>query len=241
MARFEVPPRPEHDPVPDLDARVIHDADGVLALDKPPGLPTTGRALDDSDCLQFWVIQRARKMVWAVHQLDADTTGVIVFVRKKSLVPVWQQRLRFPNGRKRYLALVHGSPDWDRRRVDAPIGSMHRRGRRSWGVRKGGRPAATRFQVEARGPGHALLSCTLETGRTHQIRVHLEHEGFSLVGEEWYRHKPCTEHPRQALHAMTIGFRDGAEPQSLTAPLPSDLRALAARLGVPVPPEFVAP
>lgn len=216
-------------------------------IDKPAGLPTAGRDLDDPDCLQFFVMRAARRMVWAVHQLDADTSGVNVFVRKRSLVPVWQERLRFPNAAKSYLAIVHDPPLEDALRVAAPIGWIERgvaaaapdgaaqAAWRGWGVSDDGKPAATRFEVIARAGGFGLLRCTLETGRTHQIRVHLRHLGASLVGEEWYRDEPCGLHPRQALHAWTIRFGDGVEPSELVAPIPADLVELAARLGLELP------
>lgn len=199
-------------------------------VDKPPRLPTSGRHLDDPDCLQFWLMQRARRMVWAVHQLDADTSGVNVFVWRKPLVPEWQKRLRWPNAQKTYLAIVQGVPTWDAYRESGAIGFVERDGWRGYAVVPDGKPAATRFRVLARGDGVAALACTLESGRTHQIRVHLQHLGCSLLGEEWYRATPCQRHPRQALHAAEV--RVGTE--RFTAPVPDDLRQLAASLGLPL-------
>ncbi len=235
MSRKPIPSLPNGavTPVPDLDARILREEDGVIVVNKPPDLPSTGRSLDDSDCLQFWLMQRERRMVWAVHQLDADTSGVNVFVRRKPLVPEWQQRMRFPNGQKTYLAIVHGAPEWDRRRAAGPIGFVRRGDWNGNAIVPDGKKAATRFTTLARSADgqFALLSATLETGRTHQIRVHLQGEGLSLVGEEWYRDTPSTAHPRQALHAAKIWFRDGTAPPMM-APLSPDLMALATRLGL---------
>lgn len=170
-------------------------------------------------------------MVWAVHQLDADTSGVNVFVWRKPLVPEWQKRLRWPNARKTYLAIVEGEPDWDTHREAGAIGFVEKSGWRGYAVTADGKTAATRFRVLARAPGVAALGCTLESGRTHQIRVHLQHLGHPLLGEEWYRDSPCLRHPRQALHAAEIRLDD----ERFVAPVPSDLHALASSLGLPLP------
>ena len=90
----------------DLEARILHEADGVIVVNKPVGWPSTGRDLDDPKCVQHLLMARARRMVWAVHQLDADTSGVNVFVRRKSLVEPWAQKLR--KGRKEYCSFCKG-------------------------------------------------------------------------------------------------------------------------------------
>ena len=217
-----------------LERRVLYEHDGLIVLDKPWGWPSSGRTLEDPDCLQFHLIKRARRMVWAVHQLDADTSGLNVFIRRKSLVPVWQQRLRYPVASKSYRALVHGSPDWDRKRLSAPIDFVQSPTFRGQAVTSEGKRAVTRFEVMSRsalGP-FSMIRATLETGRTHQVRVHLKHLGLSLVGEQWYRPEPCQRHHRQALHAEQIEFRDGGDPDALAAPLPVDLADLARELGL---------
>lgn len=177
-------------------------------------------------------MQRRRGMIWAVHQLDADTTGVNVFVSKKSLVPQLQQRMRYPNAQKQYLAVVHGVPPFDTLRVDQPIGFVKSETFSGQAVRPEGKPSATRFEVVRRGGAHALVRATLESGRTHQVRVHLAHLGHPLVGEEWYRQPACELHNRQALHAERIVFHDNDEPRELVAPLAQDLIDLLDRLGL---------
>ena len=201
-------------------------------LNKPPLLPTAGRTLQDPDCLQFWLMMRHNRMVWAVHQLDADTTGVNVFVWKKPLVPRMQQRLRYPNAQKSYLAVVHGCPTFDSIRIDEPLGFLKTADFSGQAVVPDGKPSATRLTVLARTATHALVRATLETGRTHQVRVHLAHVGHPLIGEEWYRRPACLEHPRQALHAERIEFHDDEEPGEFVAPPPADLRQLIERLGL---------
>ncbi len=211
---------------------MLVESDGLLIVDKPPGLPTSGRHLEDPDCLQFWLMDRHGGMVWAVHQLDADTSGVNVFATRKPLVPELQARLRSPNGEKIYLAIVHGDPRWDRANCTEPIGLV---GERSLGVHPAGRPAHSAFAVVDRTEHHAMVEARLFTGRTHQLRIHLAHLGHPLVGEEWYRSEPCTVHPRQALHAWRVRLGPGLEPRDLHAPLAPDLVALAEALDLRPP------
>lgn len=209
----------------DLDTRILSDAHGLWVVNKPPDMPTSGRSLDDDDCLQFWLMKHHGAMVWAVHQLDADTSGVNLFVTDKQLVSVYKARMGHPDCTKRYLAWVHGVPAWQTRVVEAPIGKVDAR---SLGVVPAGKHAHSQFTVLARGTHHARLRIDITTGRTHQIRIHAAHLGHSLVGEEWYRSPPCTEHPRQALHASELHLGDG---EVYRAPLPADLQTLADRLG----------
>lgn len=222
-----------------LSERILMHREGLVVVNKPWGVPTTGYNLDDPDCLQFWLMKHFRRKVWTPHQLDADTSGVVLFTLKKSLVPVLQQRMGYPRAQKTYLAWVHGTPTFERTRIDAPIGPWKRDkkvqgGGRRWGVCDSGKVARTRVEVLSRGGDYALVRCRLETGRTHQIRVHLEHIGHPLVGEEWYTNRPA-EHTRQALHAWQLRFKDGERPDHFVAPVPDDLQELSTRLGLQVP------
>lgn len=212
----------------DIETRVLLERDGILAVDKCPDLPTSGRRLDDEDCLQFALMQRHGGMVWAVHQLDADTSGVNLFVTRKELVEPLKQAMGHPSTAKQYLAVVHGSPLWTKQVCNAPIGAT---GRGTLGVAPDGRHASSTFEVIARSAGHALVAARIATGRTHQIRIHLASLGHSLVGEEWYREEPCRLHPRQALHASRLRF-GGPCALDVAAPLPGDLTSLVNGLGL---------
>lgn len=222
----------------DAQPTLVHDDGRVLVADKPPGLPATGRDRDDHDSLEHLLARHAGRTVWAVHQLDADTSGVIVFVTRKSLVAPWAQRLA-SHADKQYLAICHAVPAFDVLEVNAPIGPTGNRTPPWWRISRaddeGARAATSRLRVVDRGVKHSLIEVTLVTGRTHQARLHLAHVGHPLVGEKVYRTPPCTEHSRHALHAHAIRFRDGEQPAAFVAPLPADLRTLAARLGLRVP------
>jgi 23S rRNA-/tRNA-specific pseudouridylate synthase len=167
-------------------------------------------------------------MVWAVHQLDADTSGLNVFVTRKSLVSVVAQRLRWPKGRKLYAAVCHGEPTFDSKIVEAPIGHVSAR---RLGVTPEGKPCASAVTTLCRAFGFSLVRVELRTGRTHQIRIHLSHLGHPLVGEPFYRAPPCELLPRHALHAYRLELA-GDEPLVLRADLPADLQELCDRLGL---------
>ncbi|MDQ8182639.1 RNA pseudouridine synthase [Pelagicoccus sp. SDUM812005] len=218
----------------DIAPLILAQRGDLIALNKPYDWPTTGRSLQDDDCVQYHMMQHFGQMVWAVHQLDADTSGLCLFSLDKQLVTDLQAIWRDPAMRKDYLCIVKGEPAWDRIDEESPIGKVDER---SLGVTPDGKPAHTRFHLLQRNNGYALLQAQLFTGRTHQIRIHLSHLGHPLLGEEWYTAPPCTLHPRQALHATRIHFPDTAplDTKEFSAPLANDLQQLMQRLGLSLP------
>lgn len=215
----------------ETEAQIIGEIDSVYFLNKPAGWPTSGRSLDDPDCLQHRMMQHVGRMVWAVHQLDGDTSGLNVFTRKRERVPHWQKRLHFPQARKEYLALVHGEVRGPLK-IEDPIG---RRVDGSWGVSDSGKSALTLVTPIATNGNVSLLRIHLRTGRTHQIRVHLSHHGHPLVGEFWYIDAPCTLADRHMLHAWRTRFDRQEEPGRVVAAVPPDMLRVAEKLGVPIP------
>lgn len=206
---------------------VLHDAAGVVVVDKPAGLETAGRSLADPRSVQHRLAAQLGRPVWAVHQLDRDTSGVNVFVRKASLVAAWQAELK--RARKVYLAIAHGRFAEASVEVDAPL--RYDEASRRWVVREG-REARTRVARIAVTDAFSALEVTLLTGRTHQARVHLAHLGHPLAGERRYRDPPSEAHARHALHAWRLELADG---RRFVAPIPDDLRVLAERLGLGLP------
>lgn len=221
--------------------RILLEEDGLIAWNKPSHLPSTGRNLDDPQCAQFLAMEHFRRMIWAVHQLDAETSGLLLFVRRKKLVEHWQRLLRAPSTTKEYIAIAHGAPVLPNGEevlvIDAPIDQ----GDASQGFRMltgpGGRHARSDLRVLSQTQRHSLLAIRIHTGRTHQIRVHLEHIGLSLVGEQRYRPQPCDAHTRHALHAHRILVSDPKAP-TLEAPFPTDLQELARSLDLDLPSEL---
>lgn len=204
----------------DLEARILLAEDGLIAVDKPAGLPSTGRTLSDPDCLQHHLMQHYRRKIWAVHQLDADTTGVNLFVRRKALVAQVAEKLG--RGRKVYLALCHGRFEhrgWHR--IDAPIGWVEAR-RARW-ISPQGKSAISDVRAVALSEGFSLLEVAIKTGRTHQVRIHMASVGHPLIGERRYKAPPCDLLGRHALHAHRVKLA-GAD--IIEAPMPDDIQSL---------------
>ncbi|MCP4503776.1 MAG: RNA pseudouridine synthase [Deltaproteobacteria bacterium] len=194
---------------------VLYDKDGCIVVNKPPRLVSTGRTPDDPDCAHAAVEQQLLRKLWAVHQLDKDTSGVFILTDKKSLVQRFQQAMRDKSvGEKRYLAVVHGELPFKKRLVKAPI--LDDKALQKQIVHPDGKLAST--QIFRRGvcmhPDNrrgetrklSLVEVRLLTGRTHQIRVHMQHLGHPLVGEHRYIDEPCTLFARQMLHSWQIKF-----------------------------------
>ncbi|MCA9514003.1 MAG: RNA pseudouridine synthase [Myxococcales bacterium] len=219
---------------------ILLERDGLVVVDKPAGLRSTGDDLDDPDCAQgqLMVLLRRRR-VWAVHQLDSDTSGVNLFVTQKALVDVWSRHLKADEGGKTYVALVHGlvtAPV----RVEVPLGRARRAdGREIPAVVRAGavgaKDAVTLVEpvdhVATRDGGVSVVLARPLTGRTHQVRLHLAWLGHPLLGERLHRDPPSSALGRHALHA----WRVDAGGASFIAPMPADLRALAAALGLRLP------
>jgi 23S rRNA-/tRNA-specific pseudouridylate synthase len=219
--------------MPKLDIKEILIArhGDLLVINKPSGWPTSGRSLSDDDCVQYHLMEHFGTMVWAVHQLDADTSGLCLFVLSKSLVTKLKSLWIHPAMVKEYYAIVHGEPSWIQIDEHSSIGSV---GVGRLGIHPDGKSAHTRFTVIDRSNNYSLIRAQLHTGRTHQIRIHLSHLGHPLVGEEWYRNPPCPLHPRQALHAHRLVFpvNEVISAKWLTAPMAPDLVELAKCLGL---------
>ena len=227
------------DPIPPVSnphwilKRLLVNADGLLVLDKPSDLPSTGATLQDPDCAQSLLWAALRRKVWAVHQLDRGTTGVNVFVTRKSLVPVWQERLTYPSAQKRYIAWVHGHYVGETL-VDTEIGwdpALKR-----WSAERPGKRAVSEVHSLAVGRDSTLVEVKIRTGRTHQVRVHMAHLGHPLVGEGRYRLPACKRMQRVALHAAELHVREAMdfEGQRFCANTPRDMIAYGESQGVDV-------
>jgi 23S rRNA-/tRNA-specific pseudouridylate synthase len=203
---------------------ILLEDDGLILVNKPAGVPTAGDTLEQAGSMQRELMDHYRRMIWAVHQLDRDTSGLNLFVRRKALVAEWTEALK--SGRKIYLAVCGARVGWEEREVRARLGWDPKRRRRA--PRADGQDARSVFRVRARGESATLLEVEIATGRTHQIRLHLEHLGLRLLGEQVYGGGPCARAPRQMLHA----WRVAAAGRVFEAPLPGDLEAALAREGL---------
>lgn len=223
----------------EIEKRILHFEDGLLVFEKPYDWPTSGHTLEDDDCVQYHLIEYLRNkgtiqptakhpkgMVWTVHQLDADTSGLCVFVTEKRLVKRTHDAITHPSSKKVYLALVNGHTEWHEHTETSPIGKTSENNRGVLALEDGGQTAHSEFKVLEQNEDFSLLQIRIKTGRTHQIRIHLQHLGHPLLGELWYRHEPCPLHFRQALHAHYMKFSISERDYEFHSELAEDLMAL---------------
>ena len=230
-------------PDPSIEVPVVHVDDDVVVVDKPahlvvhPGAGHLGGTMVNGLLAQFPEIAAVgeRDRPGIVHRLDRGTSGLLVVARTPAAYESLVAQLAARSVERRYRALVWGHPESARGVVDAPIGRSPRSPTKM-AVTEKGRPARTRYEVEAtfdEPAPVALLVCRLETGRTHQIRVHLAAIGHSVVGDERYRGAraklPC---PRPFLHAEELAFRHPVTGEELRfrSELPADLVEVLGRL-----------
>jgi 23S rRNA pseudouridine1911/1915/1917 synthase len=167
-----------------------------------------------------------------VHRLDKDTSGLMVVARDEATLTSLAAQMKERRTVKRYLALVEGRMPVPEGAIEAPIGRDPRRRQRMALVSAsaGGREARTRFRVLREAHGRSLLELQLDTGRTHQIRVHLAAVGHPVVGDQTYGRAQAPHPPRQFLHAAHLEFAHPATGAWMVfaAPLPADLAAFLA-------------
>jgi 23S rRNA pseudouridine1911/1915/1917 synthase len=220
------------EPVP-MELAVIHEDADLLVLDKPPFVlvhPTAPhhRATLSHGVAHHFLQQGLHAKVRPVHRLDRDTSGLLLVAKSPVAHQRLDRQLRERQMRREYLALVQGTVAEDAGVIDAPIG-RHKQNPNLRAVRpQGGEPARTRFEVVERYPDATLLRLELETGRTHQIRVHLAHLGHPVLGDTQYGGPPLPPLKRPALHAWRLAFSHPATGETLEfeACLPEDLAAL---------------
>lgn len=229
---------------------IVFEDDHLLVLDKPAGLVVHPGAGNPSGTLLNALLAHDAQLAelpraGIVHRLDKDTTGLMVVAKTLPAQTALVDMLSRHDVRRQYAAVVLGSLVAGGT-VDAPIGrSMGDRLRQAVRDEETGKHAVTHYRVRERFRAHSLIQCNLETGRTHQIRVHLTHIGHPLVGDPLYGgglKLPRRAAPelvaalrgfrRQALHAEALAFDHPVtgEPMAFTAPEPADLTALLAAL-----------
>ena len=243
---LHVQPRPREadrafqpDPVP---LAIVEEDEHLLGIDKPAGLvmhPAAGNWRNTllNGLLHHRPAQAALPRAGIVHRLDKDTSGLLVVARTELALASLGAQLADRSMSRRYFALVRGMPA-PQAEVDAPIGRDPRtRVRMAVVPPPAGRPARTFVQriaaLRVGGIEAALVECRLETGRTHQIRVHLSHLGHPLLGDVLYG-GPAQGIARQALHAWRLGLRDPVDGRArhwVSLP-PEDLRTLARGAGI---------
>jgi 23S rRNA-/tRNA-specific pseudouridylate synthase len=211
---------------------ILHHENHVLVVNKRPGLPTTGRSLEDPECLQFQLEKMLGERVWALHQLDKETSGAVLFVTRKSLVQNWQQAWSRPENRKVYLAVCEGVPAWNKKKLSLAL--THDRAKKKSRPDPEGKEAITGFELLDAGKSRSLISARLFTGRTHQVRVHVAHLGHPIVGDARYGKGMDANMDRSALHCWKMEF---SSPKiiSITCAPPADMVTLCQKEGLKIP------
>ena len=236
---------PEPEPIDlqpaDIPLQVLYEDDEVVVVNKPAGMvvhPAPGHA---DGTLVNALLPRCQNGLASiggelrpgiVHRLDKDTTGAIVVAKSDRALQHLQGQIQAKTARREYLGVVCGVPDRERGTVDAPVG-RHLRDRKKMAIvppEKGGRNATTHWQVRERLGNYTLLHFQLETGRTHQIRVHCSHMGHPIVGDRTYGRNRFSgvKLPGQALHAWRLTFQHPVTGEAIEAiaPLPEAFEKL---------------
>lgn len=191
--------------------RVVFEDEDIIVVDKPAGLLTAPTPESDRGNLFDQLKRSFRQTLFLVHRIDLDTSGLVVFARNDEANRVLSERIRVHDFDRQYLTVLQGLVSWDKLTVDHPVG---------------GKSAVSHFQVEERiAAGATLVRVRLETGRTHQIRLHGLHVGHPVLGDRKYGQATALQASRLALHATKLGFvhpRSG-ELVGWESPLPADL------------------
>lgn len=225
-------PEPFHlEPIP-MDLRIPYEDDALLVVEKPRGLPTHPASSYTGPTLVHGLLAHGELSTGSahyrpgiVHRLDKETTGLLVIAKTDFAHAHLAAQIAERSAGRKYVALAYGNTEQARFRVEAPI-ARDPRSRLRMCCHPSGRFAATRFSRLAETHGGSLLVCQLETGRTHQIRVHLQAVGHPVRGDELYAKGEWAEEAMQ-LHAASLSFSHPVtgERMNMYAPPPADFLA----------------
>lgn len=260
------PPAPAEPEGQDIPLDVVYEDDQLIVIDKPAGLVVHPAAGNPDGTLVNALIAHCGASLKGVggvarpgivHRLDKDTSGLLVAAKTEKAMASLAKQFAAHTIERAYHAVVWGCPRKPEGLIEGQIGRNPFDRKRMGVLRGGGKEARTRYKVVERfgpktdkdtRPFASLVECRLETGRTHQIRVHLTHLGHPLIGDQTYgrarqpprgkteaeiqAYEAAAKFPRQALHAWLLGFHHPTlnKPMRFEAPWPDDLRALIEAL-----------
>ncbi|TXH73674.1 MAG: RluA family pseudouridine synthase [Lysobacteraceae bacterium] len=231
-----------------IETSIVYEDARLLAINKPSGVASHGGSGIGFGAIETLRALRPRESLELVHRLDRDTSGLLVIAKKRSALSELQALMREegddgsrPALRKRYLALLAGRMPDGVMTVDAPLHvGLRQGGERHVQVHAQGKPSLSHFRVLERRGGHSYCEVRIETGRTHQIRVHAQHIGHPVAGDDKYGDAEVNKRLREQiglkrlfLHAASLEFAlDGGRAEyALHAPLASELLEALERLG----------
>lgn len=223
----------------DLNLEIVYEDQDVLVVNKPVGMvvhPSPGHLSGTlvnglmHQCTDLSGINGVMRP-GIVHRIDKDTSGLLMVAKNDKAHVSLVDQLVEKSVNRVYTALVHGHIPHDNGTIDAPIG-RDPRDRQKMAVVDNGKNAVTHFKVLERFGDYTLVECRLETGRTHQIRVHMKYISYPLVGDPKYGPRKTIDYGGQVLHAGTVGFQHPStgEYMEFTAPLPENYQQLLNEL-----------
>lgn len=197
----------------DIPLDIVYEDSDLLVVNKPKGMVVHPSAGHQSGTLVHALLHHCNDLSGIngverpgiVHRIDKDTSGLLLVAKNDSTHVALSEQLSNKEIKRKYEAIVHGEIAHESGMIDAPIG-RDPKDRQKMAVADKGKPAVTNFKVLKRFPDYTYVECQLETGRTHQIRVHMRYIGFPLVGDPKYGPRKTLDVQGQALHAKLLGF-----------------------------------
>ena len=229
-----------------MEPKIIYQDKDLLVLSKPAGMvvnrsQTTKNKITLEDWLGKERLGKGLDRQGIIHRLDKETSGLLLVAKNQASLQRWQRQFKLRRVKKTYLALVHGQVKPVKGKIEAPI-SRNPFNRKRFGVFVGGRPSLSRYNKvdqmsTVKGEVLSLLEVKPETGRTHQIRVHLKHIGYPIVADELYAGRKTSRDDRSwcqrmFLHAWRLELIDELNNKRVRfeAPLSPDLKQVLRKL-----------
>jgi 23S rRNA pseudouridine1911/1915/1917 synthase len=227
---IEIPEPEELDLIPEnLDLDIVYEDDDVVVVNKPQGMVVHPSAGHPTGTLVNGLLYQIKSLSTIndvirpgiVHRIDKDTSGLLMVAKNDRSHEALAKQLKDKTSLRKYVALVHGEIPHEKGRIEAPIGRS-KVNRKMQAVIEDGKPAVTHFEVLKRYEGFTLIELQLETGRTHQIRVHMQYIGYPVAGDPLYGPKKTLKGNGQFLHAKLLGFEHPTTGEMMVfeAPLP---------------------
>ncbi|MEE6673574.1 RluA family pseudouridine synthase [Pediococcus acidilactici] len=196
-----------------MDLDIVYEDDDVIVVNKPQGMVVHPAPGHDHGTLVNGLLAHTPLATingelrpGIVHRIDKDTSGLLMVAKNDQALVSLSKQLKDKTNQRKYWAIVHGNIKEDTGTINAPIGRS-KKDRKKMAIIEDGRPAVTHFKVLERFGEYTLIECQLETGRTHQIRVHLKYIGHPVAGDPLYGPRKTLKGNGQFLHAKLLGFK----------------------------------
>ena len=196
-----------------MNLDIVFEDDDVIVVNKPQGMVVHPAPGHENGTLVNGLLDHAPLATvngelrpGIVHRIDKDTSGLLMVAKNDQAMLSLSAQLKAKTNQRKYLAIVHGNFKEEAGTINAPIGRS-KKDRKKMAIVEDGRPAVTHFKVLERFTDYTLIECELETGRTHQIRVHLKYIGHPVAGDPLYGPRNTLKGNGQFLHAKLIGFK----------------------------------